>query len=61
MFDRCLRDGVAPFAWSPLTGGRLITGESMRPELIATLDEIAKRNSTTREAVCYAFILSHPS
>lgn len=60
MFDRCLRDGVVPFAWSPLAGGRLVTGESMRPELISALDEIAKRNSTTREAVCYAFILSHP-
>lgn len=60
-FDSCMRDGVIPFAWSPLAGGRLLTGESMRPELITALDEIADRHSTTRDAICYAFILSHPS
>ena len=60
-FDSCMRDSVIPFAWSPLAGGRLLSGESMRPELITTLDEIADRHSTTREAICYAFILSHPS
>jgi predicted oxidoreductase len=60
-FDSCMRHGVIPFAWSPLAGGRLLSGDSIRSELITALDEIADRNSTTREAICYAFILSHPS
>lgn len=60
-FDLCMRDGVRPLAWSPLAGGRLITGENIRPELITVLDEIATAHSTTREQVAYAFVLSHPS
>lgn len=60
-FDLCMRDGVVPLAWSPLAGGRLVTGEAIRPELMQVLDEIATRYATTREQVAYAFVLSHPS
>lgn len=73
-FDACMRDGVVPLAWSPLAGGRLAsaasrdgggavpgTGEGVRPELLAVLDEIAGREGVTREDVCYAFVRSHPS
>jgi predicted oxidoreductase len=59
--DLCLRDGVTPLAWSPLAGGRLVTGESMRPELMQVIDDIARTHATTREQVAYAFVLSHPS
>ena len=30
-FDRCLRDHVTPLAWSPLAGGRIVSGEGIRP------------------------------
>ena len=60
-FDLCMRDGVIPLAWSPLTGGRLVTGQNVRPDLLAVLDEIAAAHGTTREQVAYAFVLSHPA
>ena len=60
-FDRCLRDGVVPLAWSPLAGGRLMTGDGIRPELLAALDTIAVREGVDRAAVCYAFVLAPPS
>ena len=60
-FDRCQRDGVVPLAWSPLAGGRLMTGDGIRPELLAALDTIAEREGVDRAAVCYAFVLAHPS
>ena len=60
-FDLCMRDGVVPLAWSPLAGGRLVTGQNVRPELLTVLDEIATAHSTTREQVAYAFVLSHPA
>lgn len=60
-FDRCLRDGVLPLAWSPLAGGRLVLGEGVRPELVAVLDELAEREGTDRAAVAVAFVLAHPS
>jgi len=60
-FDLCMRDGVVPLAWSPLAGGRLMTGEGVRPELLATLDRLAEREEVDRAAICLAFVLSHPS
>lgn len=60
-FDLCMRDGVTPLAWSPLAGGRLVTGEKMRPELMAVIDDIAATHNATREQVAYAFVLSHPA
>ncbi len=60
-FDICMRDGVVPLAWSPLGGGRLMSGEGVPAALIATLDELAEREGVDRAAICYAFVLAHPS
>ena len=60
-FDLCLRDGVVPLAWSPLGGGRLITGDGVRPELITLLEELAEREGVDRAAICVAFVLAHPA
>jgi predicted oxidoreductase len=60
-FDRCMRDGVVPLAWSPLAGGRLVSGEGVRPELVAKLDGLAEREGVDRSAICFAFVLAHPS
>lgn len=60
-FDQCTTDRLVPLAWSALDGGRIPTGEGVRPELLAVLDELAGRESSTRSAVAVAFVLAHPS
>lgn len=59
-FDRCMRDGVTPLAWSPLGGGRLFD-DSPSPELAAALDSLAERENVDRAAIAIAFVLAHPS
>lgn len=59
--DDCMRHGTTPLAWSPLAGGRLATGEGVRPELLAELDAIAEREGVDRSVVALAFVLAHPS
>jgi predicted oxidoreductase len=59
--DLCLEQGITPLAWSPLAGGRLATGDGIRPELTAVLDELAAREGVTRAAVAIAFVLAHPA
>ena len=60
-FDRSMRDGVVPLAWSPLAGGRLFSGEGIRPELLEVVDRLAEREGADRAAVATAFVLAHPS
>lgn len=59
--DRCMRDGIVPLAWSPLAGGRVVSGEGARPELVEVLDRLATRESVDRATVAVAFLLAHPS
>jgi len=66
-FDKAMRDGVTPLAWSPLGGGRLfnepdvIDANAPNPDLIDLLDSIAAREGVDRAAVAVAFVLAHPS
>jgi aryl-alcohol dehydrogenase-like predicted oxidoreductase len=60
-FDRCLREGTVPLAWSPLGGGRVATGDGVRPELLGVLDRLAEREGVTRSALALAFVLAHPA
>jgi predicted oxidoreductase len=65
-FDRCMRDGVVPLAWSPLMGGALTAGaapgpDGPRPELLAVLDTLAEREGVDRSVVAMAFVLAHPT
>ena len=59
--DLCTETGMVPLAWSPLAGGRVATGDGVRPELIAVLDSIASAHGESRAAVAVAFVLAHPS
>lgn len=59
--DRAMQRGLVPLAWSPLGGGRVATGNGLRPELIAVLDRLAERESVDRPTIAMAFVLSHPS
>ena len=60
-FDRSMRDGVVPLAWSPMAGGRLFSGEGLRPELVSLVDELGEREGVDRAAIAVAFVLAHPS
>ena len=65
-FDRCMRDGVIPMAWSPLMGGALTAGaaagsDGPRSELLTVLDELAEREGVDRSVVSLAFVLAHPA
>ncbi len=59
--DQCMERGMTPLAWSPLAGGRVVTGEGLRTELGINLDRLADRNGVDRSAVALAFVLAHPS
>ncbi|MGI9608197.1 MAG: aldo/keto reductase [Acidimicrobiales bacterium] len=60
-FDLAMRSGLVPLAWSPLGGGRLLTGEGLRPELLDVIDKLAAREGVDRATVAIAFVLAHPS
>lgn len=59
--DLCNETGMVALAWSPLAGGRVMSGDGLRPELTAVLDDIAERHGVGRDAVAVAFVLHHPS
>lgn len=60
-FDCCARDHVTPLAWGPLAGGRVATGDGLRPELVAVLDELAAREGVSRATIGIAFTIAHPT
>ncbi|NQW68663.1 MAG: aldo/keto reductase [Acidimicrobiaceae bacterium] len=43
--DLCMRHGVTSLAWSPLAGGRMITGQNERAALFTVIDELATTSS----------------
>ena len=59
--DLCTETGMVPLAWSPLAGGRVATGDGVRPELTVALDSIASVHGVSRAVVAVAFVLAHPS
>lgn len=63
VLDQALERDMAVLAWSPLGGGRL-GGEGADERaraVIAALDSIAQRESTSRVAVALAWVMAHPS
>ena len=60
-FGRCARDGVTPIAWSPLAGGRIVSGEGVPAPLAKVLDDLAAREGVSRASVAIAFTLAHPT
>lgn len=59
--DQAMQHRAAVLAWSPLAGGRVASGDGLRPELVAVLDRLAEEHSCTRTAIAIAFVLAHPS
>ncbi len=60
-FDACMASGTTALAWSPLGGGRLATGDGVRPELVEVLDGLAAREGVDRATIAIAFVLAHPA
>jgi aryl-alcohol dehydrogenase-like predicted oxidoreductase len=61
VLDLVQRDSLTPLAWSPLAGGRVVSGSGVSPALTGVLDDLARREGVDRAAVALAFILAHPS
>ena len=63
VLDQCIRLGIAPMAWSPLGGGRLVrTDDEAGARVQQAVAEIAKRHGgATVDQVAYAWIMAHPS
>ncbi|NND02719.1 MAG: aldo/keto reductase, partial [Acidimicrobiia bacterium] len=59
--DKAMRDRVLPLAWSPLGGGRIPSGVDVPEALVQVLDDLAKREESTRANIALAFVLAHPS
>ncbi len=59
--DRCMANDSAFLAWSPLAGGKLISGDGLPSVLMAKIDELAAREDTDRAGIALAFVLAHPS
>lgn len=58
--DLAARLSLRVLAWSPLAGGRLLSGEDVPPDLISALDELAAREEVDRAAVAVGFVLALP-
>jgi len=68
--DQCIEKHITPLSWSPLGGGWLGTGGTVkadhpqaevRTKLLATLDEIAAKYGVSRTVMSLAWLLKHPS
>lgn len=59
--DLCMELGIAPLAWSPLSGGRLATGHNVPKALNLTLRQLAAREGVSPAVIAVAFVLAHPA
>lgn len=68
VLDQCQENRMIAFAWSPLGGGQLVTGDVSDDEtgarvrrLLPVLDRIAETNGCDRSAAALAWLLAHPA
>jgi predicted oxidoreductase len=68
--DQCLAENIAPTAWSPLGGGRLVSNggvelndphHARRLKIREALDHVARDHGATRAGIALAFLLKHPA
>jgi len=60
--DQMLALNLRPMIWSPLAGGRLLTGDAPDARRVrAVLQDIADRHGVTPATVAHAWLLRHPS
>lgn len=62
VLDQAMELDLVVFAWSPLAGGRLITGGGERERAVrSALEPIAQRAGIDVSLAAYAWIMSHPA
>lgn len=68
--DQCLAEHLTPLSWSPLGGGFLGSGGTVREDhprkavldnLLKLLDETAEKHGVNRTVISLAWLLKHPS
>ena len=60
--EQCADLGLRPMLWSPLAGGRLLTGDGDQERRVrAVLEPMADNYSVTTAALVFAWLLRHPS
>ena len=60
--DQAMQHGFVVLAWSPLAGGRLVSGGGSRAaEVINALTPIAARAGVDTSAAAFAWIMAHPA
>lgn len=60
--DQCLDLGIRPMIWSPLSGGRLWTGEDEQARRVrAEFHRLAPAYGVSATTLAYAWVMRHPS
>jgi predicted oxidoreductase len=60
--EQCVDLGLRPMLWSPLAGGRLLTGSDEQAcRVRAVLQTLASRHGCSLATLAYAWVLRHPS
>ncbi len=60
--DQCQQRRIQPMIWSPLAGGRLMTGTDEVPSLVrSVLEAIGARHGVSAVTIAFAWLLRHPS
>ena len=60
--DQCQQHRIAPMIWSPLAGGRLMTGDDATAVRVrAALSTVGARHNVSVATTAFAWLLRHPS
>lgn len=60
--EQCLDLGLRPMAWSPLAGGRLLTGHDEQAQRVrAVLQALGEARGVSLATMAYAWLMRHPS
>jgi predicted oxidoreductase len=60
--DQCVDLELRPMAWSPLGGGRLLTGSDERTQRVrAVLETLAHEHEVSISTIAHAWVMRHPS
>jgi predicted oxidoreductase len=60
--DQAMRMNLAPLAWSPLGGGRLLSPNGTRDLAVAAeLDRVAGEQGVSRSVAAYGWLMAHPA
>jgi len=60
--EQCLDLGLRPMIWSPLAGGRLLSGDGEQQRRVhVEMNRLALQHEVSPATIAYAWILRHPS